>query len=92
MRIIWSFAAKSDVDRLYEFLAQYDLDAADRIFDRLIAAPEALLDFPRRGSRVERYAPRDVREFRVGDYLLRYEIADTDIFVLRFFHARENRF
>ena len=92
MRIIWSSTARGDVDRLYEFLARHDLDAADRIFDRLIEAPETLLDFPRRGSRVERYAPRDVREFRVGDYLLRYELAGGNIFVVRFFHGRENRF
>lgn len=92
MTIVWSSAAWADVDRLHAFLAEHDLDAADAVFDRLANAPAALLDFPRRGSRLSEFDPREVREFRVGGYLLRYELAETDIFVLRFFHAREDRF
>ncbi len=91
MTIVWSSAAWADVDRLHAFLAENDLDAADAVFDRLANAPSELLDFPRRGSRLSQYDPREVREFRIGNYLLRYELADTHIFVLRFFHARENR-
>lgn len=91
MKIIWSPEAWADIDRLHAFLAEQDLDAADAAFDRLANAPAALVDFTRRGSRVSRYDPREVREFRVGNYLLRYELAGSDIFVLRFFHAREDR-
>jgi plasmid stabilization system protein ParE len=92
MRIVWSSAGWADVDRLHAFLAEHDVDAADAIFDKLANAPTALLDFPRRGPRLSQFDPREVREFRVGGYLLRYELAGTDIFVLRFFHAREDRF
>lgn len=92
MKIVWSAAAWADVDRLHAFLAESDLDAADALFDRLVAAPTALLDFPRRGSRLSELNPLEVREFRVGRYLLRYQIRAEDIVVLRFFHARENRF
>lgn len=92
MRILWSAAAQADLGRLHSFLARHDLDAADASLDILVEAPEALLDFPRRGSRLSEFDPREVREFRVGSYLLRYELAGTDIFVLRFFHSREDRF
>jgi plasmid stabilization system protein ParE len=92
MRIVWSSAAWTDVDRLHAFLAEQDLDAADAVFDRLAKAPELLLEFARRGSRLSDFDPREVREFRVDNYLLRYELAGGDIFVLRFFHAREDRF
>ena len=92
MRIVWSAAAWADVDRLYAFLAQHDLDAADAVFDKLANAPAALLNFPRRGPRLSDFDPREVREYRVASYLLRYEVTDTDIIVLRFFHAREDRF
>lgn len=92
MRIVWSSAGWADVDRLHAFLAEHDLDAADAVFDRLANAPVALLDFPRRGSRLSQFDPREVREYRVGGYLLRYELAGSDIFVLRFFHPREDRF
>ncbi len=91
MRIIWSSVAWADVDRLHAFLAEHDLDAADAVFDRLANAPEALLEFPRRGPRLSEFDPREVREFRVASYLLRYELVENDIYVLRFFHAREDR-
>lgn len=92
MRIAWSASAWADVDRLHAFLAEHDLDAADAVFDELANSPEALLNFPRRGQRLSDFDPREVREFRIGRYLLRYELADADIVVLRFFHAREDRF
>ena len=92
MRIRWSTSAWADVDRLHGFLAENDLDAADALFDRLTKAPAALLDFPRRGPRLSEFDLREVRELRVGHYLLRYELAGRDLFVLRYFHAREDRF
>lgn len=92
MRILWSAAAQADLGRLHSFLAQHDLDAADTCLDRLIAAPTALADFPRRGSRLSEFDPREVREFRVGGYVMRYELTATDVVVLRFLHTREQRF
>jgi plasmid stabilization system protein ParE len=92
MRIVWSSAGWADLDRLHAFLAEHDPDAADAVFDRLAEAPAALLDFPRRGSRLSEFDPREVREFRVGRHLLRYELRGADVVVLRFFHAREDRF
>jgi plasmid stabilization system protein ParE len=49
MKITWSAAAWADVGRIYAFLAERDLDAADQAFDRLLNAPSQLLNFPRRG-------------------------------------------
>lgn len=92
MRILWSSSAWADVDRLHAFLAEHDPELADTIFDRLVNAVSALVDFPRRGPRLSEYDPREVRELRIGHYLLRYELAGAELFVLRFFHAREDRF
>ena len=91
MRVVWSSAAWVDIERLYAFLADRDLEAADVVFDRLANAPSSLLDFPRRGSPLSQLEQREVREFRVGNYLLRYELRERDIIVLRFFHVREDR-
>ena len=91
MTIVWTSAAWADVDRLHAFLAEHDLDAADAVFDTLANSPSALLDFPRLGSRLSEFDPREVREFRVGHYLLRYELRRSELFILRFFHAREDR-
>ena len=91
MIIRWSSEARDDVDCLADFIAAYDQILAGEIEQQLEQPPKMLLDFPRRGSRLSEFDLREVREFRVGSYLLRYELAGTDIFVLRFFHAREAR-
>ena len=92
MTIRWSSEARDDVDRLADFVAAYDpLRAAD-IEQELSQAPKSLLDFPRRGARLSEFDPREVREYRVRSYLLRYELTGADIVVLRFFHSREDRF
>jgi plasmid stabilization system protein ParE len=92
VKIRWTHSALDDVDRLAEFIVAYDPARADAVERQLIETPKSLLRFPRRGSRLTEFSPREVREFRVGDYLLRYELAGGDIYVLRFFHAREDRF
>lgn len=92
MTIKWSPEARDDVDRLADFIAAYDPILADEIEQELQQAPKKLLDFPRLGSRLAQFEPREIREFRVGNYLLRYELTGPDIVVLRFFHPREDRF
>ena len=61
MTIVWSPEVHADVRRLYLFLAQRDVVAADAVLDRLVAAPELLIDFPRRGSRLSEFERREVR-------------------------------
>jgi len=90
--IRWAPEARDDIDRLADFVAVYDSGHADRIERDLSQAPRDLLQFPRRGPRLSDFDPREVREYRVGPYLLRYELRAGDIVVLRFFHAREDRF
>lgn len=91
MTIRWSVEARDDVDRLADFIAAHDPVLADEVELELEQAPKKLVDFPRRGSRLSEYGPREVREFRIGGYLLRYELVRHDIIALRFFHAREDR-
>lgn len=91
MTIRWSREARDDVDRLVDFVAAYDPVRATDIELGLQQSPRKLLDFPRRGPRLSEFDPREVREYRVGNYLLRYELAGAEIVVLRFFHAREDR-
>ena len=38
-----------------------------------------------------RVCPRDVRRVIVGDYELRYEVTENLIYILRLWHAREDR-
>lgn len=91
MKITWSAAAWADVGRIYAFLAEHDLDAADQAFGRLLNAPSQLLSFPRRGSRLSSSGDLEIRELRVGNYIIRYGLNRDGIAILRLFHGRENR-
>ena len=91
MSIIWSPEARDDVDRLVKFAADFDLDRADEIEHELRDAPKRLTQFPRRGPRVRSFDLREVRSLQLAQYVLWYELAGSDIFILRFFHLREDR-
>lgn len=91
MRIRWSQEAREDVERLADFVFPYDPVRADEIEQELSEAPKRLLHFARRGSRLSEFSPSEVREYRLGPYLLRYELLNAEIIVLRFFHSREDR-
>jgi plasmid stabilization system protein ParE len=92
VNIRWTAKAGEDLSRLYGFLAKHDADAADEVLDSLIEAPERLVSFPRRGWRLTEFEPRQVHEYHIGNYRMRYELVGEEIRVVRVFHAREDRF
>lgn len=91
MIIRWTTKASSDLVRLHDHLRPVAPEAAARLVQRLVRAPDRLLDYPRIGERLEVYEPREVRRIIVGDYEIRYEISVGTIFILRLWHCRENR-
>ncbi len=70
-------------------MARYELEEANATLDRLASAPSSLLEFPRRGSRLSEFDPREVRELRTGRYVMRYELTNDQVRVLRVFHAKQ---
>jgi plasmid stabilization system protein ParE len=69
MRVRWTAEARSDLVRLFEFLAPVNRQAAARAVKSLRAAPASLLqDHPRLGSRLDDFAEREVRRLFAGDY------------------------
>jgi plasmid stabilization system protein ParE len=91
MRVQWTSKALSDLVRLHEFLASVNKSAAARTVKSLTAAPAGLLANPRLGEKLEEFEPDEVRRIIVGHYELRYAIEGQTIYVLRLWHAREER-
>ncbi len=91
MELVWTSKAISDLERLYLFLAAVNQIAAAKTVQQLTAAPITLQSNPRIGERLDEFEPRDVRRIFVGQYELRYEIADATVYILRMWHTRENR-
>ncbi len=80
-----------DLARLYEFLAPVNPRAAAAVFERLVEAPDILLQQPRIGTPLPEFLPREVRSLLVGDYEMRYELTQEQIWILRLWHTREDR-
>ncbi len=87
----WTGKAHASLVRLYEFLASVNPAAAARVVQHLVAGAKRIPAHPRLGVQMPEFAPREVRKVFVGDYEIRYELTDADAFILRIFHAREDR-
>ena len=81
--------------RLRVFIAKHNPLAAERLARRLVQGIERLLRNPRLGRRVaippDQMAPEEIRDWVVGEYVVRYLIAEERIVVLRVWHGREQR-
>ncbi|MBZ9705455.1 type II toxin-antitoxin system RelE/ParE family toxin [Mesorhizobium sp. ESP7-2] len=91
MELKWTSKALSDLVRLHDFLAPVNNQAAARAVQSLVAAPARLIEYPRIGEKLEEFEPREVRRILVGNYEIRYEIANATILLLRLWHTREDR-
>ena len=91
MDLVWTDASLSDLDRIYRHLEPVNPQAAAQTTRLLVAAPRRILEFPRIGTRLREFDPREIHRIIVDDYEIRYEITQDTIVVLRVWHAREDR-
>jgi len=95
VKLAFSREARDDLVRLRAFIAKHDPAAAERAAKRLIKGIERLLRHPRLGRRVtvapDQTAPEEIRDWPIGDYVVRYLITEDRIVVLRAWHGKEQR-
>ena len=91
MALRWTASARSDLVRLYEFLASVNPRAGALAVRHIVAGARRIPARPRLGQRLRQIAGREVRRLLIGDYEVRYELSGKDIFLLRIFHNREDR-
>lgn len=91
MELQWTSKAVADLARLYEFLALANKRAAAQTVQQLTVAPARLLVQPRIGEKLDEFDPREVRRILIGRYEMRYEVNQSVIYILRFWHTREDR-
>ena len=91
MALRWTRSAYGDLRRLHAFLEPVNPGAAARTARAIVSRVERIPAQPRLGERLPRFGSREVRRVLAGDHEIRYELIDTEIIVLRIFHAREDR-
>lgn len=91
MRIQYSPESVEDLQRIVEFVEPQNPYAARRIAIDLQEGADRLKQFPEIGLPVLKAAdPEKIRDLYVGNYTMRYLIAEEVIYVLRIWHNKEN--
>jgi len=93
MNVRYSLEAVEDLRRLREFIEEKNPAAAHRAASTILKGINQLKAFPQLGTKVSRAPnPESVRDLVIGNYLARYLVHEKEIYVLRIWHQKENRF
>ncbi|WP_428353032.1 type II toxin-antitoxin system RelE/ParE family toxin [Methyloprofundus sp.] len=85
----WTSKALSDLNRLFDFLAQVIRKAATRTVQPLTKAPQRIIEQPRIGEQLDEFDGREVRRLLIGHYEMRYELThDKCIYPPRLAYSR----
>jgi antitoxin ParD1/3/4/toxin ParE1/3/4 len=82
--------AISDLDAIWEYIAEDSIAAADRVNDEILDAIEALVPFPHQGHRRIDLTSRPLRFWRVFDYLIAYAPNDKPLWVVAVLHGHRS--
>jgi antitoxin ParD1/3/4/toxin ParE1/3/4 len=82
--------AYTDVDELWEFIAEDSIDKADRVRERIYEAIRSLVRFPRQGHRRPDLTSRPLRFWRVHTYLIAYAPDERPLWVVAVMHGQRS--
>jgi plasmid stabilization system protein ParE len=82
--------AYADVDDIWEFIAEDNLNAADRVREDIYKAIARLVPFPHQGHRRPDLTSRPLRFITVRDYLLAYAPNENPLLVIAVLHGRRS--
>lgn len=86
MRLIFAEPAERDLDSIIAYIAQDDLQAAEKVFRAIIAATERLRDFPHMGHSGRVPGTREL-SIAALPYIVVYQVTSDAVTVVAVFHA-----
>lgn len=82
--------ARTDLDQIYDYIAEDSPDAADRVLAEILAAIRVLVSFPHQGHERTDLTSRPLRFWRVRDYLIAYEPDEKPLWIIAVIHGSRN--
>ena len=79
--------AETELDEIWEFIAEDNPAAADRVTEDIISAIERLADSPHIGHRRSDLTSRPLRFWSVRNYLVAYAPAEKPLWIVAIIHA-----
>jgi addiction module RelE/StbE family toxin len=85
VRVVWTRTALRGVWRAYDYISDFNEQAAMHMAEALFAAGDSLVEFPHRGRPVRGAAMREL--VSVSPYIIRYRIDGDAVTILRVRHS-----
>jgi plasmid stabilization system protein ParE len=82
--------AEIDLDTIWEYIAEDNFDAADRMIDEIEATIERLVPFPHQGHRRPDLTLRPLRFTISGNFPIAYAPDKRPLWVVAVFHGRHS--
>jgi toxin ParE1/3/4 len=82
--------AEIDLDIIWEFIAEDNIPAADRVVGEIEATIEALVPFPHQGYRRPDLTQRPLRFTNVRDYLIAYAPEKKPLWIVAIMHGKRS--
>ncbi len=79
-----------DLDEIWDFIAEDNLDAADRVIADVLASFDALVSFPDQGHKRPDLTSRPLRFILVRDFLIAYAPEERPLWIVAVLHGRRN--
>lgn len=83
--------ARIDLDAQIDWLAEQSPRSADDALDAILHKFDLLQDYPLMGVETEHGWRETTVDFGRDGYVICYAVRATDIFVVRFFHTKQDR-
>jgi plasmid stabilization system protein ParE len=82
--------AAIDLDEIWDFIAEDNLDAADKVIAGILASIDALASFPNQGHKRPDLTSRPLRFIVVREYLIAYAPEEKPLWVIAVMHGRRS--
>ena len=82
--------AAVDLGEIWDFIAQDNLDAADKVIADILASIDALVPFPHQGHKRPDLTSRPLRFTVVREYLIAYAPEEKPLWVVAVMHGRRS--
>jgi plasmid stabilization system protein ParE len=89
MKIIWSPRAKKRTKEYGEYIAQDNIEAAEKWVAEIIEKVERIIEFPEQGRIVPEDGRANVREIFYKSHRIVYRITSKNILVLTIRHVKQ---
>jgi plasmid stabilization system protein ParE len=79
-----------DLDEIWDYIAEDNLDAADRVIADILSGIDALAPFPDQGHKRPDLTSRPLRFIAVHQYLIAYAPDEKPLWVIAVMHGRRS--